>query len=696
MTSLRLAAVAALLIGAAALSTSSTVTPVEKVISLISDLKTECEDQGKAEAASYDEFSCFCKDTTGKKSTSITEGQDNIDELSATISDKTATKVEKETEIQDRKNKQEELAAQLATTQANYQKDETEYEAIAADLSKALSSLQGAIKSIEDSKPASAALLQEVKKSLALADAMSLLERPKQQTVAAFLQGGAKVDPSDPDFKFHSQGILDLLDKLLKDFRAQKETLDKEWGKTEKNYQDKIADIKNEMNENKIAIETLEGEVETLKSEIAEARGSLVEAESLLTDDQAYLKDLTERCEARAGDWDQRSAMRRDEIEALSKALAILENDVKGAEGARALLQTSAKGEVAAPVAVSFLQAVSSRARAVSLLERARGLSAQVKRDQMLDLLQKEGKRLGSTILASLAMKLAADPFAKVKELIQKLIERLVKEATEEASKKGFCDTELGKARSDRDYRLQDVNKLNAELSGLEAKQDALEEEIETLTANIKQLEGFHAEQTKLRADEKAENLATMKTAKGGLKAVTEALTILKVFYKQAAKAAALVQASPVDEDTAGAGFKGNSQGNQESSKAILGLLETIKSDFERTFKTTEEMEAKSAAEYVELDRATKADIAGKTTKKELDEEDLETTKSTITKKMGDLKTNMNLMDKALEELEELKPACIDSGMSYQERVEKREEEMEALKKALCMLDGDNVEPECK
>merc|ERR1719265_2876161 len=126
-------------------------------------------------------------------------------------------------------------------------------------------------------------------------------------------------------------------------------------------------------------------------------------------------------------------------------------------------------------------------------------------------MLSTESKRLSSAVLASLAMKVAADPFAKVKDLIQKLIERLVKEATEEAEKKGFCDTELGKARSDREYRLTDVNKLNAELSKLEAKQDALEEEIEMLTEALKNLDEILAKQTKMRADEKEENLATIK-----------------------------------------------------------------------------------------------------------------------------------------------------------------------------------------
>ena len=43
-----------------------------------------------------------------------------------------------------------------------------------------------------------------------------------------------------------------------------------------------------------------------------------------------------------------------------------------------------------------------------------------------------------------------------------------------------------------------------------------------------------------------------------------------------------------------------------------------------------------------------------------------------------------------------LKPMCIDTGMSYKERVEKREEEIEALKGALCQLDAEGVEPSCQ
>ena len=134
---------------------------------------------------------------------------------------------------------------------------------------------------------------------------------------------------------------------------------------------------------------------------------------------------------------------------------------------------------------------------------------------------------------------------------------------------------------------------------------------------------------------------------------MSKALLVLKVFYKQAAKAKVFV----------------------------LALLEVIVSDFERTIKNTSSAEeAKEAAEFVEFDRTSKADIGGKETKTELDEQDLETTKTTIKEKMEDMQTNMDLVDKALEEL--------DTGMSYEERVEKREEEIAALKKALCILES--------
>jgi len=59
------------------------------------------------------------------------------------------------------------------------------------------------------------------------------------------------------------------------------------------------------------------------------------------------------------------------------------------------------------------------------------------------------------------------------------------------------------------------------------------------------------------------------------------------------------------------------------------------------------------------------------------------------------LETQQKLLDDALKAIEDLKPMCIDTGMSYEDRKTKREEEIAALKKAMCHIDPDGVEPDC-
>jgi len=555
--------------------------------------------------------------------------------------------------------------------------------------------------------PAGPSLIQisnDLEQCLSIADAMGLApEISKRQSLVAFLQEAkaGRVDPDDPEYKFHSQGIIEVLNELLGDFTKNKAEVDAEFAKTKATYEATVTDLTTQMTDNEAAMQQLSSDIDTLTTEIAAARLDLINAEAQMKDDEAYLKDLTAQCEARAHDWDQRSQMRAGELQALTQALTILGSKVQGAAenvNIRALLQTK-------PVSahISFLQEATvveeekHLATEHSVLTVSMHAKKNAAKQRAIALLSQTGKRLGSAVLTSLAMHVASDPFLKVKTLIQNLVERLLREATEEATKKGFCDTELGKAEKDRGYRFAEANKLSVEIAQLEAKRDSLTTEIDELAVGITNLEGSIQSATEMRAQEKEDNLATIAEAKDGLIAVTEALTILKSFYKQAAKGGSvLLQASPVDEDTSGPGFDSAYTGKQESSSSIIGLLEVIKSDFERTLSVTKEMEKTNAADFVLFDRTSKSDVGGKSTKHELDTEDLATTEATLTQKMTDLKTAMDLLDGALKTLEDLKPMCTDSSMTYAERVAKREEEIEALKQALCILDTEGVEPDCE
>merc|ERR1719261_1021723 len=175
-----------------------------------------------------------------------------------------------------------------------------------------------------------------------------------------------------------------------------------------------------------------------------------------------------------------------------------------------------------------------------------------------------------SMLLLRLASQIAADPFAKVKKLIQELIERLLAEAAAEANQKGWCDKSLGDAEQKRDYAAEEIAALNAEMAKLEATRDKLTEEIGILDEEIGELKAARDKATKIRAIEKAENEETIKTAQEGLVAIEMAMDILTKFYKTAAKATVPAQ-GPMD-DAPDSGFKSGEAytGAQGSSTGII------------------------------------------------------------------------------------------------------------------------------
>merc|ERR1719313_318660 len=350
---------------------------------------------------------------------------------------------------------------------------------------------------------------------------------------------------------------------------------------------------------------------------------------------------------------------------------------------------------------VDFLQEKSTiRARALKFLNKVEDVTAtslETRKQKALQILASEGRRLGSALLMSTALRLGPDPFKKVKTLIQALIERILQEMADEAGHKGFCDTELGKAKTTRDFEHEKTQKLSAKLQKLEVDEATLEETIVTLTGELEELNQSLEKATKMRGEEKEENTETINKSKEGLEAIKEAITILKEFYKKAAKALLQTNASPIDEagENPGEVAGGSYQGQQKKAEGIIGMLEVIKSDFERSIKQTTEAEEEAHRSFVAFDRESKGSISTKETAKAQAESDLKETIIEIKEAMANLETSQKLVDESVKAIEELKPACIDTGMSYEERVKKREEEIEALKTALCQLDVEGVEPEC-
>jgi hypothetical protein len=708
-----------------ALSQATEVTPVEKVITLLEDLKGEVEDEGKAEASTYDAFACFCKDKTKEKSDNIKQEQDDWDGYSATFDEQTALSAKLAHEMEETQENIKKLTEEIATTEKMRNAEVETYEINAADLGHGVASLEGAMSDMEAGKGALLQTKKTIRKAAVLADALNL--SPKhQRAITALLQSDSD-DAPEGEFEFHSDDIMQTIEDLKKQFQDKKDTVESEEGQNKKDYQETLKNLKQDKKDAEATLETKTGEKEDADKEVAKAQENMDLTAAALADDKLYLKDLTMKCELKAREYDQQSKMRADEITALEAAMKIIKEKVKDNESAnkRAALVQAPKEDSFVDIAaeeleeakeedsmddVSFFQVSNPRSRIRMLMQQtSKDLSAHKLQEQVIASLLEKGKKIGSPALTAIALRMSADPFVKVKKLIQDLIQRLVQEAADEATKKGWCDTEMGKATKTRDQNFDKTVALNANIMSLEAQKASLEEEISTLTIELADLNDSLTKTTKFRSDEKAENEDTISKADAGLAATKDAYEVLEEFYKKSAKATAeLVQirkvtllqerskASPIDEDAPDSGMGGAYKGNQQKAGGILAMLDVIISDFERTLKVTKEDEKQAVAEFASFSKATKTSIGSKESQKTNAESMLKSTDNQITEDMSSLEKHVKMLDDTLKELEDLKPACVDTGMSYEERVQKRKDEIEALKKALCELDPDKVEDECK
>merc|ERR1719316_24771 len=243
------------------------------------------------------------------------------------------------------------------------------------------------------------------------------------------------------------------------------------------------------------------------QSSIATTTEELTEEKAQLNDNNLYLKDITATCEMKAKEWDQRSVSRAGEIEAILKALEILKGTVQGlaestGAGGRSKPEEAAPIELQTNKVTPALMQGKADAAAASLEEyrdvvftQVGSVQHQKEKASMAELrrraitqLSAAAKDQKSLALATLVMKMARDPFAKVKVLIQKLIERLLTEARNEATHKGWCDTEIGKAEKDREFRHKDIQTINADITSLEARKASLENDIAKLQEELLKL----------------------------------------------------------------------------------------------------------------------------------------------------------------------------------------------------------------
>lgn len=696
---------------------------VNKVINMLEELQNKVLAEGEKEAASYNKFACFCQDTTAEKNEQITKGQDDSASLRATITNLNEHRDDLEADMEDYTEDISDTDAELKEATATRKETLGVYEKNAADLNAALVAIDGAIEVLKASKKPSLMQIQTISKTIQtatiMADALGLpgVSTAQKEVAALFQQPAVEME----DYKFHSDTVIESLEHLKADFRSTMQNLDSEEttsvAEFERVRQEKLDHIKDKTND----LNKARAERDRTTGEIGMSANELTTTNADLLDNQQYLKELAEMCEATAKTWDQRSNVRADELSALVAAIAIIKDDVKGhtsagtvrfaqqgvrvnivhqvATNPKAMELIEAEAE-AAEGAPSFLQkrsAVVSQHSQVDPTEKGRLLVSQR--------LSAAGLKLRSTLLTSVAMRVKQDPYAKIKQIMQQMIEKLMQEAIEEANSKGFCDKAFSDANQKRDLAVEKISELNANMASLEATRDKLTEQLSVLAEEIIDLNQRRGEATAQRSADETENSETTTEAEAGLDAVKSAIDILDKFYKTAAKDKVdleLVQQPSIDAPSAGFEIGESYNAGQGESGGILGMLDVIKSDFERTIKVTAKTETTQAKEYEKFMGESGVSLFEKNMATEMKTKQKDDAIEELEEDDDSLHSQTDILKIAIQELLDLQPTCVNTGMTYNERVAQREEEIQNLKIALCTIkaqadgvDADAAAAEC-
>jgi len=653
---------------------SSSVTPIQKVTQMLNDMLAKGKSERVDEAARFDEYKTFCKDTAWDKTTNIKTSNAAIEQLSADIDKATSDASEAAKAIS-------QLDADLTAwkddiTVQTRQRGEAKgvFDTVHQDYTESIDAVQRALATLKAGPGLSAASLLQVK------SLMSLNKVPEQakSKILAFLQKSptnALLQDAEmleqPQAKAVNYGsssgsIIEMVESLGDKFEDERSQLEEKESTEKHSFDMMMQDLNSQVShgtEERDSKVAFKAKTEENK---ATAEGDLADTQASLADDQKFLSDLTSECEQKAIDFEARQKTRQEEIDAISEAIGIMTSDSVAGSGDKHLPALIQKKGTALAQLRSFSESPVQRAVATYLNDQA--------------------QRQNSRILSLLATKISSDPFKKVVKMIKDMIQKLTEEAQEEAEHKGFCDAELSSNKATRDTKTEESDTLKANIEELTADTAKLAEQIAELSSAIAAIDKAVAEATAQRTNEKEKNTITIADAKAGKEAVSRAMSVLKAYYDKAATNTALLQnkmpGSPATFDKAYTGMEGG---------GVMGMLEVCESDFARLDSETTAGEAENAKSYDQFMADSTSSKDAKTAEmkhKESEKQDKESANAQANK---DLKGVSEELTAALEYYEKLKPSCVDAGESYEERVARRKEEIESLKEALKILNGEGI-----
>merc|ERR1719174_2772982 len=204
------------------------------------------------------------------------------------------------------------------------------------------------------------------------------------------------------------------------------------------------------------------------------------------------------------GEWEERQKTRQLEMEACSKALAVLSSD----------------------------DAHDLFTKTFNFVQKENSMHSE-RRAQASKLLSGVAQKLQNPRLATLAVRVRLDAFTRVKKAIDDMVAQLLKEKEDEIKHKDFCVEEFNTNELQTEKKEREKQDLTAKIEDLELTIKQLTEAIDTLKAEVAEMQVQLKRAGEDREKENKEFQATVADQRATQKLLTAALNILQDFYSK-------------------------------------------------------------------------------------------------------------------------------------------------------------------
>jgi len=491
-----------------------------------------------------------------------------------------------------------------------------------------------------------------------------VLTHSERKAVNAFIQAPEDYFDASPTFKQsyapQSGEIFGILRQMKETFEANLSDAQKEEMANQKAYEDLKAAKEAEIAAGQAQIDTKTQELADTDEKLAQAKEDIEDTRNSLAADEKFLMMLKEKCQMTDKEWEERQKTRQLEMEAVSKALAILSGD-------------DAHDLFTKTFNPALLQEESS-------LQSSR-------RNEASKLLKAMADKHNNPRLATLAYKVRLDAFTRVKKAIDDMIAQLLKEKEDEIKHKDFCVDEFNTNQLQTEKKEREKQDLLAKIEDLELTIKTLTEEIENLKAQIAEMQVQLKRAGENREMENKEFQMTVADQRETQKLLQAALNVLAEFYGK--KAAFLQKQEPVGPPPP-PGFEAYKK--NAASGGVMSMIQQIISDAKAMEAETIRSEEDAQKAYEDFVKETNASIEAKS-KEIVNKSELKAKAET------DLVETKEAKEAVMLELEQLSnynaqlhQSCDFVLKNFDLRQTARDEEVEALRQAKAILSGAKFE----